>query len=160
MFMSVREILSTVLSILALALSVFTYLRGERMKKREDLRQFLSRTLYLSERVANELVLVSIHVKETTADPEIAKRVYDSGVMTQIVEIIEIDSNSLRWRDQSFYDQFRSLVAGLKQLEGTSVGLVREGFIASEAEMLDLLRHIVKVSTEYGSAARDHLLRL
>jgi len=158
--MSIREILSAVLSILALTLSVFTYLRGERMKKREDLRQFLSRTLYLSERIGRELLMTAVYFKEVTPDPEIAKRLYDIGVMTQIGELIEFDSRSGRWRDQDFYLQFRSLVSCLKRLEDNCVALVREGYVASEAEMMDLLKEASRTSREYDETARARLLTL
>jgi hypothetical protein len=159
--MSIREILSTALSILALSLSVFTYLRGERMKKREDLRQFLSRTLYLSERVGRELLVTSVYFRdEATSDPAIAQRLYDIGVMPQISELIEFDTSSSRWRDQDFYRQFSSLVTSLKDLEGNCVLLVRERGIASEAEMVDLLKKIVQDSRNYDEIARARLLKL
>ena len=159
--MSIREILSTALSILALTLSVFTYFRGERMKKREDLRQFLSRTLYLSERIGRELLMTAVYFKrQATSDPEIAQRLYDIGVMPQIGELIEFDTRSPRWHDQDFYQKFRSLVTSLKHLEDDSVALVREKYIASEAEMLDLLEEIVNNSRSYDEEARGRLLEL
>jgi hypothetical protein len=80
--------------------------------------------------------------------------------MPQIGELIESDTISSRWRDETFHSQFNSLVTSLKYLEDNCVVLVRERNIASEAEMLDLLKKIVQDSRNYDEIARARLLKL
>lgn len=130
------------------------------MKKREELRYFLSRTSHLSERVCSELLMVAVRFDETASDREIAQRVYDLGVMKYIEELIEIDSTAPRWRNEKFYDQFIRFLMDLRTFEVSCVALIREGYIASESELRDLLTETVTRARDYGMVARKHLLKL